>query len=88
MKPPTTQNQEVLYHLIKNRSLTSIEIRQLTNISYPPARCANLQDYGISLITSRERYVTKKHKKVTSIARYTLATTIKEAKKIYNTLTD
>lgn len=87
MKPPTTQNQQVLYHLIQKRSLTSIELRQLTNSSYPPARLYQLKDYGISFIPSTEPYTTKQGKR-THIARYTLATTIKEAKKIYNQLTD
>lgn len=87
MKPPTTQNQEVLYHLIKNRSLTSIELRRLTNSSYPPARIKCVKDYGISIIHSSEPYKNK-HGNSTHISRYTLASTVKDATKIYNQLTD
>lgn len=87
MKQPQTQNQEVLYHLIKNRSLTSIELRRLTNSSYPPARCADLKEYNISIIHTTEPY-TNKYGKKTHITRYSLANPIKEAKKIYNELTD
>lgn len=87
MKQPQTQNQEVLYHLIKNRSLTSVELRQLTHSSFPPARIKDLKDNDVSIIHSTEPY-TNKYGKRSHISRYTLANPIKEAKKIYNELTD
>lgn len=83
MKQPSTDNQETLYHLIQNRSLTSIELRKLTKSSYPPARIANIKDYGISIHRENEKYVNRRGKK-TTIARYTLMTPIRDAKKIYN----
>lgn len=86
MTQPSTQNQEVLYHLIKHRSLTSIELRQLTSSSYPAARLHNLKDYGISINHTTEPY-TNKYQKKTHISRYTLLNTIQEAKKIYKQLT-
>ena len=85
MKPPKTDNQSTLYHLILNRSLTSIELRKLTKSSYPPARLRNIQDLGISIHTTYEPYTNRRGHK-SRVARYTLISTIKEARKIYNAI--
>ena len=80
-----SDNVSTLFHLIKNRSLTSIQLRQLTKSSYPPARIKNLKDLGISIIPSSEKYVSR-NGKVSHITRYLLATPIIEAKKIFKQL--
>lgn len=76
-----TDTQDTLLALIKNRSLTSIELRRITKSSYPPARINDVEKEGISIITTREKYRNRRGE-VSSIARYTLATPMNEAKKI------
>ena len=83
LKKDASDNAATLFHLIKNRSLTSIELRKLTKSSYPSARCFELKKkYGISFITTYERYVNR-NKRTSRIARFTLATPLKDAKLIY-----
>jgi hypothetical protein len=82
MKQPTTQVQATLWFLIRNTSVTSIELRNLTNSSYPAARIQNLKDIGLR-IDSRPH----KHSKHCTIARYMLLTPKKEAISIYQKLT-
>lgn len=79
---PLNDVQDTLLALIQNRSLTSIELRRMTNSSYPPARKKNLEDLGISIITTFEKYINRRGK-TSNIARYTLATPLEMAKKIY-----
>lgn len=83
MKLPQPLNdvQDTLLALIQNRSLTSIELRQITKSSYPPARILDCIKMGISIIPSLEKYVNRRGK-VSNIARYTLVDIV-EAKKIY-----
>ena len=83
MTQPKTDTQSTLYYLIKNRSLTSIELRKLTKSSYPPARLKNCKDLGLSIHATYEPYINRRGQK-SKIARYTLMTPIKEAVKIYN----
>jgi len=79
---PKTDIQETLLQLILKRSVTSIELRQLTKSSYPPARIKDVKELGISIIPSTEKYVNRR-KQVSHISRYTLATPMKTAKEIY-----
>jgi hypothetical protein len=79
---PKTDTAETLLALIKNRSLTSIELRKITKSSYPPARIKNCIDAGVSIYATRERYVNRRGE-VSSIARYHLGSPIREAVKIY-----
>ena len=78
-----SDNVQTLYHLIKNRSLTSIELRQLTKSSYPPVRIADCKRMGLSIYATYEPYINRNGHK-SRVARYHLATPIKEAVKIYN----
>lgn len=82
MKLPTTQLQSTLWALIKRSSVTSIELRNLTNSSYPAARIMNLKEMGLS-IDSRPH----KHSKTCTIARYILMTPKPAAKLIYEKMT-
>lgn len=84
MKLPQPLNdvQDTLLALIQNRSLTSIELRQITRSSYPPARINDVESLGISIIPTSEKYINRRGK-VSNIARYTLATPLEMAKKIY-----
>ena len=82
MKLPGSDNQETLYHLIQKKSLTSIDLRKLTKSSYPPARIADCEDFGIQIHHGREPYVNRRGKK-TTVAKYTLLTPVKDAKRIY-----
>lgn len=82
---PKNQTQDTLLALILNRSLTSIELRQLTKSSYPAARIKNIKDAGISIIHSTEKYEDRRGR-VSHISRYLLATPINQAKKIYKSL--
>lgn len=83
MTQPKTDTQATLFYLIKNRSLTSIELRNLTKSSYPPARIADCNHLGLSIHATYEPYINRNGHK-SKIARYTLMTTIREAKRIYN----
>lgn len=83
MKQPVSDNQSTLYHLIQKKSLTSIELRKLTKSSYPPARIADCEDFGVEILHSREPYVNRRGKK-TAIAKYTLVTPVRDAKRIYD----
>lgn len=80
-----SDNVSTLFHLIKNRSLTSIELRRLTKSSYPPARLKDIKDLGLSIHATYEPYKNR-HGHSSRIARYTLMTPINEAKKIYKKL--
>jgi hypothetical protein len=79
---PNSDTAETLLALIKNRSLTSIELRKITKSSYPPARIKNCIDAGVSIYATREKYVNRRGE-VTSICRYHLGSPIKEPIKIY-----
>lgn len=79
---PKSDTQQTLLALIRNRSLTSIELRRITRSSYPPARIKNCIDAGVSIYATRERYVNRRGE-VSSIARYHLGSPIREAVKIY-----
>jgi len=74
MRKPLSQSELTLHFLIKKRSVTSIELREWTNSSYPPARIADIQRLGVRIIHDREKYNKK------SIARYTLLSTIDKAR--------
>lgn len=80
-----SDNTATLFWLIKNRSLTSIELRQLTSSSYPPVRIADCKKLGLSIHATYEPYVNRNGHS-SRIARYTLMTPITEAKKIYKKL--
>lgn len=80
-----SDNVCTLFHLIKNRSLTSVELRRLTKSSYPPARLKNIRDMGLSIHATYEPYINRNGHK-SKIARYTLMSTIAEAKKIFKKL--
>lgn len=82
---PHSDTQQTLLALILNRSLTSIELRRITKSSYPPARIRNVRDLGVSIYATYEPYINRSGEK-SSIARYHLATSIIEAKKIYKQL--
>ena len=82
LSAPKTQNAATLYMLINKRSATSIDLRNFTSSSYPPARIQNLKDMGLSIITSLEKHRTKQGRNI-AIARYTLATPMKNAKELY-----
>lgn len=81
---PTNDTQDTLLALILNRSLTSIELRRMTKSSYPPARVADCKKH-VSIYATYEPYINRRGEK-SSIARYHLATSIIEAKKIYKQL--
>lgn len=77
-----SDNVSTLFWLIKNRSLTSIELRQLTKSSYPPVRIADCKAIGLSIHATYEPYINRKGHK-SRVARYTLMTPLKDAKLIY-----
>lgn len=74
-----------LYHLIMNRQLTSVEISRLTRVGYPPRKVQILEEKGLRFIHDLVPYTTKEGVK-TNVARYTLLSSITEAKKIYKKL--
>lgn len=80
-----SDNVSTLFHLIKNRSLTSIELRKLTKSSYPRVRIADCKALGLSIRATYEPYINRNGHS-SRIARYTLMTPITEAKKIYKKL--
>ncbi len=83
LPPPTTDNQEVLYGLISERQITSVDLKKrFTKSSYVPARIADLHKLGISIGSRLVRYKNRR-KKVSHIAQYTLLSPMKEAKEIY-----
>lgn len=76
---------QTLYHIIMNRQLTSVELAKLTRVGYPPRKVQRLEEMGLMFIHDRVNYTTREGKK-TKVARYTLLTSISEAKKIYKQL--
>jgi len=77
-----SDNSETLRFLIRYKSLTSIQLKELTKSSYPPARIRNLVEMGVNIISKPVPYVNRRGKR-SNIAQYTLATPAKEAKKVY-----
>ena len=80
MRQPKTQLQKTLFLLIKKSSVTSIELRNFTLSSYPPARINNLNELGLQIGSVPEKY------KKTHISRYNLLSPVNEAKKIYHSM--
>jgi len=80
---PKTQSQcyKTLQLLIVKGSATSIELRNKTSSSYPPARIRNLKKLGVSIHHTTEEYILKDGKK-THISRYMLMNPKAEARKI------
>lgn len=84
---PESQLSSTLYWLIQKRSITSIELRELTNSSYPPARIHELKRYyGVSIHAKVEYYENKEKGVKHNVCRYYLLNPLKEAVKIYKSL--
>lgn len=71
--------------MIKNRQMTSPELSKATKVGYPPRKIQILEEKGVRFIHDLVPYITREGRK-TMVARYTILTPIKEAKRIYKSL--
>lgn len=86
-KPKSSDAKHIktLYHIIMNRQLTSVEISRLARVGYAPRKIQILEEKGIRFNHDLVPYQPKEGRK-TQVARYTLLSPMKEAKKIYKQL--
>ena len=79
-----SHTQETILGLIKKRSLTTNELRNMTNSSFPPARIKNCRDLGLD-IHAKEKSIDNRGKQ-SWITRYTLISPMKVAKELFKRL--
>lgn len=77
-----SHTQETILGLIKKRSLTTNDLKEMTHSSYPPARIRNCRDLGLDIHPTREKYVDSRGKQ-SWITRYTLISPMKVAKELF-----
>lgn len=68
---PSNQNAETLLALMRFKCLSSMQLREHTNSTYPPARINDLKRYGVKIINRHVSY-RKARGKVVAIAQYIL----------------